>query len=107
LLFGKPEKRKRQAISGFTCPEKKQLLGKNKKRSGTFALNMGVVVVVPVARLREHGEQGECEEEHLGSHAASSLQELVLVATDGSLLPFSSLPVVLWLDWSCCLSARG
>jgi len=73
-----------------------------------FALNMGVVVVVvvPVARLPEHGEQGECEEEHLGSHA-SSLQELVFVATGESLLAFSSLPVVVWLDSSCCLSVRG
>lgn len=45
-----------------------------------FALNMGVVVV-PVAGLREHCEQGECEEEHLGSHVCFSLQELVLLET--------------------------
>jgi len=35
------------------------------------ALNLGVVVVVvvPVAGLREHGEKGECQEEQrLGSH---------------------------------------
>lgn len=50
-------------------------------------------MVVPVAAgLREHGEQGECEEQHLGSHVCSSLQlqELVLVATGVSLLLCSS-----------------
>jgi len=53
-------------------PQKRWIFGKSEEgiRAPTSALNMGVVVVVvPVAGLREHGEKGECEEEqHLGSH---------------------------------------
>jgi hypothetical protein len=43
-------------------PQKRGLFGKSREGIGapTSALNMGVVVVmVPVAGLREHGEKGE------------------------------------------------
>jgi hypothetical protein len=107
-----------QFLSWIQMSKKEATFGRarTERRSGTFALDTGVVVVVVVvvpvaAGLREHGEQGECEEQHLGSHVCSSLQlqELVLVATGVSPLLFSSapLPFVLWLDWiscCCCLS---
>ena len=65
------EKPKKILDSLVGKPQKRWIFGKSEEgiRAPTSALNMGVVVVVPVAGLREHGEKGECEEEQrLGSH---------------------------------------